>query len=638
MSKKSSNRFKTIGTSVIIVLLAVGLSMFMITDAFAPASQNAMAMVGKKEVSIQRFDEMFSRRLQARNSQEGTRMTSPEAYANGFADQVLNQMITSTAIEVDAKDLGVGAANKIAREQLEGMEVFKDPLTGLFSKDTLRTVLANNRIRRSDFEDDIVREIKTNQVVPAAVAGIRAPLQYAEQRYKYLTEQRKVTALTVTQAAVASPELPSDDVLQAFIDKNESVFTAPEYRSFTMIRAELTDVAPDVKLDEAALKEQYDYRVSVGKVGTPESRSLTLINATNEPLANQAAKDLKAGSTPAQISTALGFVEPTLYTAVLEAEVVDPVAAAAAFAGKTGDISVVEGKLGWFVVKINDVIAATFPSFEDLKDEIEVELKKDQAEGQLYDLVEAVETALDEGESLEDAAKTAGASVVSIDAISRLGVTQDEMRMVGISVLAGVAEDEAILTEIFTNDPGYETDIFDTSKGGYASIRVDDIIDSRKKTLDEVREQATVMWTARELDTALSDLATQLKTRAENGESLGDIKASLPAGANVEDLVIVCSSKAPTLGPAVAARLFQAKEGEVIRGNGPERLTRNIAILNTIISNSDDMAGGFADGMQKQATEALSSDVQQAYRQAILDANSVQTFPDRLKRQLGVTE
>jgi len=638
MSNKSTNTLKTVGTSIIIVLLAVGLSMFMITDVFTPSNANAVAMVGKKDISLQKFDSVFSRRLQEQNAANDTKLTSPQAYANGFADQVLDQMITSAAIEVDADELGVGVANKVAREQFENMEVFKDPITGLFSEDTMRSVLANARIRQDDFEADVVSDIKSNQVVSAAIAGIKAPLQYAEQRYKFLTEQRKVTSLTLTQAAVPAPETPSDEVLQAFIDENEAVFTAPEFRRFTMIRAELTDVAPDVKLEDGALQAQYDYKVSVGKVGTAETRSLTLLNATNETLAKQALEALKSGKTAAEVSTELGFVEPTVYVDTGEAEIIDPDAAKAAFAAKAGETSIIEGKLGWFVIAVDNITPATFPTFEELKDELEKDMKKDQAEGQLYDLVEAIETALDEGESLEAAAKTAGASVASYDFISRLGQTQDDMRMDGISVLTGIAGDDAILTEVFTNDPEYETDIFDTSKGGYASIRVDDIIDSRKRTLDEVRGQATQMWKNKQLETALTDLADAIKTRVDGGESLQSVKDSLPKGASVEDLVIVRSSRAPSLGPLVTVRLFEGKKGDVVRGDGPEALTRNIAMLTDIVSNSDDMAGGFADAMQLQATNALSSDIQQAYRQAIINTNGVQKFDDRIKMQLGVTE
>ena len=638
MSNKSGNTLKTIGISIIIVLLTIGLSMFMITDAFSPSGANAMAMVGKEEVTIQKFDRTFKRRLNDYNQANGTRMTSPEAYERGLAQNVLNEMITQTALKADAQDLKIGVAKKLVRERLEDVPFFKDELTGEFSEGKMDSVLANNRILKSDYLEDTQNEILLSQIVSGTVAGIKAPLQYAEQRYKFLTEQRKATVLTLTADAVPAPETPSDEVLQAFIDDNVATFTAPEYRSFTLLRIEQTDMAPDIKLSEEEVRAQYDYKVEVGQVGTPEYRSATLINATNETLAIEAVGELEGGKAIADVVTQFGFLEPTEYIDTEQNAIIDPAAAASAFAGKSGDVIAVEGKLGWFVVVVGDITPATFPTFEDMREELERDLKADQATGKLYEVTDAVETAFDEGSTIEEAAQKAGASVSSIDYISRLGETQDGLKMDGISVITGVAKDEAILTEVFTNEIGYETDIFDTSKEGYASIRVDDIIETRVKTLDEVRDQAIALWKAKQIDDALSELATDLKARADGGESLVAIKDSLTTGASLEDIVMVRSAQSPILGPSVAVRAFEARKGEVVRGEGPKTLSRNIVVLNDIIANADNLAGGFADAMQTQATEAISGDLQAAYRAGLIADNEVRVFDDKLKRQLGVTQ
>lgn len=638
MSNKSGNTLKTIGIGIIIVLLTIGLSLFMITDAFKPAGINAMAMVGKEEITIQKFDTNFKRRLNDYNEANDTRMTSPEAYERGFASSIMNEMVTQTALTIDADTLDVGVAKKLIRERLEAIPVFQDELTGEFSESKMERVLANNRIFKDDYLESLQSEMLINQVVSGTVAGIKAPLQYAEQRYKFLTEQRKISVLTLTADAVPAPETPSNEVLQAFVDDNVATFTAPEYRSFTLLRMELTDMAPDIKLTEDEVRAQYDYKVEVGQVGTPEYRSVTLINATNETLAIEAVGELKSGKAVADVVTQFGFLEPTEYTDVEETAIIDPAAGATAFAGKTGDITAVEGKLGWFIVINGEITPSTFPTFEDMREELERDLKKDQATGKLYEVTDAVETSLDEGFTLEETSEKTGASVSAIDYISRLGETQDGLKMDGISVITGVAKDEAILTEVFTNDIGYETNIFDTSKEGYASIRVDDIVDSRVKTLDEVREQATAMWKAEQIDEALTALASDIKTRAEAGETLEAIKDSMTDGVTLEDIILVRSAQAPSLGPAVTVRAFEAKAGEIVQGDGPANLTRNVVSVNDIISNADNLAGGFADAMQTQATDAISSDIQNAYRMALLRENEVIVFDDKMKLQLGVTQ
>ncbi|MEE9347078.1 MAG: SurA N-terminal domain-containing protein [Robiginitomaculum sp.] len=640
MSNKTTSSFQKLATGIIIGLLVVGLMIFGLSDVFTPSNQNAVALVGKEKVSTLDFDRSFKQRLSAYNRENKTNMTASQAFNRGFARQIVDQMVTTTAVRLDADTLGVGVANKVAAEEIRKAPYFQDEVTGRFSEDKLNQILrANGNMTRRAYEADIVRGLKVDQVVSATIAGIKAPLEYAQQRYQFITEQRKVSVLTLTKDAVTAPAAPSDEVLKAFIDEHEANYIAPEYRAFTMLRIELTDLNPDVVVPEEEIRKMYDRKLQTKKLGTPEMRSVTLINATNEAMAKEAVTQLIAGTDAAQVSAGLGFVEPTVYTAVLEDNITDPAAAKAAFAAKTtGEHHIVEGQLGWFVVTLDDVIAAVAPNYEALHDELETELKSDIAKGTLYDVTGEVEAAMLDGASLEDAGKAAGVSVSSIDYIDRTGLTQEGVRLDGVSVITGVAADEKILMEIFTNEIGYATDIMDSSKGGYFAIRVDQIIESQRRPFGEIKASASAAWINIETEKLLVTLEDGLKDRLREGESLADIKASLPKGALLNDIVMVRSTRSPQLSGSVAARAYSAKTGESVSGFGPAPLTRSVVVVNKIISNADDMAGGFADAMQMQATTELSSDIQQAYRAALLTENEVFIFDDKIKRQLGITD
>jgi peptidyl-prolyl cis-trans isomerase D len=548
-------------------------------------------------------------------------------------------MVTTTAIQLDADALGVGVANKVAAKIIRETPYFQDEVTGRFSEDKLNQILRNNgNISRRAYEQDIVDGLRIDQVVSATISGIKAPLEYAQQRYKFITEQRKVSVLSLTKDAVATPTAPTDDVLKAFIDDHEANYIAPEYRSFTLLRIELTDLNPDVVVPEEEIRKMYERKLATKKLGAPEMRSVTLINATNEAMAIEAKALLISGKGAAEASSSLGFVEPTVYTAVLEDNITDPAAGKAAFTAKVGEHAIVEGKLGWFVVRLDDIIPAVAPNYKDLHDELETELKSDIAKGMLYDVTGEVEAAILDGATLEDAAKAAGVSVSSIDFIDRTGRSQDNLRLAGISVLTGVAEDEKILLEIFTNDIDFATDIMDTSKGGYFAIRVDAIIESQRRPFDDVKGQALTAWTNTQIDKALSALEGTIKTRLRAGETFAQINDSLPKGALLNDIVMVRSSRSPSLSGSVAARAFSAQMGQSVSGNGPIPLTRSVVMVNDIIANSDDMAGGFADAMRLQASTELSSDIQQAYRIALLKDNEVFVFEDKIRRQLGISD
>jgi len=243
---------------------------------------------------------------------------------------------------------------------------------------------------------------------------------------------------------------------------------------------------------------------------------------------------------------------------------------------------------------------------------------------------------MDEGASLEEIASRTGITLQSFDYVDRLGQTQDGLKMSGVAYLLGIAEDDVLLTEIFTNDLGFETDLFETSNGGYAAIRVDDVIDSVVKPFEEIKEQATAMWKTLEIDTAINELMLETAGKAQTGVSLDELTEEIGDGASVSDVILVRSAPNDQLGATVQVGLLEGKVGDIERGQGAKPLTRQIAKLTTIVANADGLAGQFADALQEQASNAVRSDLQRAYQDAVLAEYPLQENPDKIRSLLGL--
>jgi len=430
--------------------------------------------------------------------------------------------------------------------------------------DVFLSALAQNRVTRAEFERDVERDLRRAQTIPAIVDGVEAPKAFAELRYKFLTEQRKARVLTITRDAVAEPEDPDDATLKSFIAEREAAFTAPEYRRVMMLRIEDFDLTPDITVTEDELQAAFDYKVELGELGSPETRSLVQMIAPNQETAQKAADLLKTEQEPSVISSGLGLIEPDVYIDVVSTDIIDPETAKAAFEMGDGEIKVLLGSLGqWYAVKVTDITPQVTPDFSSMKDELTDTLKKEHAQEKLYDLTTDIETAMDEGASLEEIATKTGITLQSFDYVDRLGQTQDGMKMSGVAYLLGVAEDDILLTEIFTNDLGFETDLFETSNGGYAAIRVDDVINSALKPFEEIKDQSTAMWKTLQIDTAINELMLETAGKAQTGTSLDDLAKEIGNGARVEDVILVRSAPNDTLGPAVQVGLLEAKVGDI---------------------------------------------------------------------------
>ncbi len=630
-------RIRTIMAGILIGFLVIGFAIWGVNDVFSPSASNAMASVGKTEIDSVEFERAFKRQLETLSRESGTSLSNEEAYQRGIHSQVLGGLIQDKVITIDADDLGIGVNRKLALEEVSKIEVFIDELTGEFSVQKYENTLANNRITRQQFEKDVERDLRRAQTVPAIVDGVEAPVEFAEQRYKFLTEQRKARVLTLGRASVPAPAEPDEATLKAFITKREAAFTAPEYRRVTLLRIEDFDLTPDITVEDDALKAAFDYKVELGELGAPEKRRIIQIFSSDKATAQKAAELLKTDQDPAVIASGLGLDVPSIYENASKDDIVDSIAADYGFSANKGETQVMLGSLGqWYAVKVDDIIAAVIPDFDDMKDELTQTLKSEYAQEKLYDLTSQIENAMDNGSNLEEIAKDTGVTLQSFDYIDRAGQTQDNVKLSGIAHLLGIAEDQLLMQEIFTNDLGYETDLFQTSNGGWAAIRVTDIIDSTVRPYESIKEQATAMWKTIQIDEAINALMLESAGKAQTGTSLAQIAKSIGEGATLEDTILIRSAPSDTVGPVVIVGLMQGKVGDIKRGQGTKPLTRQIAELTEIVANADGLAGQFADVLQEQASIALRSDLQRAYQDAVIAENPLQENQDKIKAVLGI--
>ena len=90
------------------------------------------------------------------------------------------------------------------------------------------------------------------------------------------------------------------------------------------------------------------------------------------------------------------------------------------------------------------------------------------------------------------------------------------------------------------------------------------------------------------------------------------------------------------IGAQVVVGLLDGDIGDIVRGPGANAAVVNIGRLDTIIPNSDGLAGQFLDVIQDRATGAISTDIQNAYQAAILRDNPLKEYPNQVKSALGI--
>jgi len=630
MAESIGGKIQNVMVAILIGLLVVAFAVWGVNDVFTQRAGNSVLTIGEAKISSQEFENAFERELQTINRDQGSSITNQQAYARGMHNQVLQRLLTDTVIGIDADQLGVGVNRRVARNVVKEIDSFQNELTGEFSEEKLNNRLAQNRITRKQFEDDVFRSLRRQQTVPAIIGGLEAPSDFATQRYNFITEQRKAKILTITKDAVPEPREPTEDELKSFVDTNGEKYTAPEYRRVTMIRLETFDLTPDMEATDEEINTAFQYKIDLGELGSPETRTVVQITATDEESAKVAAERLSRGEDPQAVASGLGLVDPQIFEDVQKEAILDPETADAGFTLEEGKAKSLLGSLGtYYAVGVQKITPAVTPDLEESREELRQSVLTEKAAEKLYDITGNIEDA-------KEISAKVDWPLSYYDFVDRSGKTRDNIRMSGFTLIPGIATDDILLREIFTSDLGFETDLFETTSKGYAAIRVDDIIDSKMRDFSEVKDQATLAWKSEKTGEALDELVVKLAAEAKDGKTLASIASDFEKGVSVDDLVIVRASPPQDLSPQVTLGILDGQIGSITRGNGITVQTRQIGQLEEIVPNEDGLAGQFLDVLQEQVTTAISSDLQNAYQQAILSENELREYPQNIKKALGI--
>lgn len=640
-STSIKSRISKILFGAMIGLIVLSFAMWGVTDVFTPKTRDAAVLVGDDKITLYEFEKFFSDSLRTENQKNpDARISTKQAYERGFADRIANQLITEKLLQIDADDLGVSVNRRDAVNFIEGLEAYNDIITGKFDKNKLAQSLARNGETRKQYEARVYKALRQGQTLDSITSGIIAPTDYAEQQYKYMTEQRKVKLLHLSPDAIDIGADPTDEELKVFIEDHSTAYIAPEYRKFTLLRVEPSDILADMEVSEEEIKTQFDYKVEVGSLGKEETRSLAQFVLTDKATADVVTATLNAGNDVETVTADMSLDEPIVYTDILQSATTDPNTGEAAFKLAINTAQTVEGSLGtWYAVIVTGITAGETPNLESQRAAILQELKTEKAQAFIYEAQDKVQDALAEGNSIEEAAKVNGISAASFDFVSRAGQTESGDEMVGINDLAGVSKSDLILTEIFTGDIGFEGDIFETKTQGIAAVRVDKIKESVQRPFEDIKEQALTNWRLDKTNTMLGELMASLADRASAGESLEILAASVDKGAEIQETTIVRLGRGlQSLSGESNFRLFEARKGQTIRGTGANGLNRVIGTVTEIIPNAETLIGGIADTLKEQSATTINSDLQQAYRIALAKEYPAQTLEENIKRALGIAE
>jgi peptidyl-prolyl cis-trans isomerase D len=525
LRKASSNWLGKTIMAVVMGVLIVSFGIWGIADIFRGFGQSTVATIGRTEISVNDFRQIYTDRLQQIGRQLGRPLTPDQARAFGLDRSVLQQTLAEAALDEEARQLGLGQSDAETMRVILGDPNFKGA-NGAFDAQRFQAIIRNYGFTEQRYLADQRRVSLRRQIAGTIEAGLAPSTTQLEALTRFQNELRSIEYLKLSSAQAGTIEAPSPEVLGSYFEAHKAQFRAPEYRKIAFVAVTPEEIGKwsDVSDDDA--RKLFDQRKD--QLGTPEKRQVQQMTFPTLEEAKAARDRIAAGDvTFDELAKERNLVPADLDLGlVTKSAILDPAVADVAFSLPTGEVSQpVKGQFSVVLVKVSAIQPGNRPTYESIAPDLKKEIAAERARSQVSTLRDKMEDERGGGASVAEAAKKLSLPAVTLDAVDRSGRQPDGRPAPNIPLGLDV------VAQAFNSDVGVDNEPI-SYRGGYVWYEVLGITPPRDRTLDEVKDQVAARWRDDEIATRLRAKATELVQKLNQGGKLADDASAL--GVQVE--------------------------------------------------------------------------------------------------------
>jgi len=422
-------------TQVLLALIALPFAFFGVDYYFrGDAGPQTIATVGRGKVTQQDYDEVM-REQQDRMRQQLGRNFDPAMFDSPKVRYALvEQLVNQRLLENQARTGRFQVTDAQLAQFIAQLPPFQED--GKFSPDRYKLVLASQGMSPLQFEQRVRNELMLAPLQePVVNANIVA--RASSERYLALLEQQREVEVASIDAEPFMKDVKIDDAqAKAYYDQNLAAFQTPEQAKIEYVMLNQDALAPRAKVEPAEVKAAYD--ANAKQYTTQEERQAAHILIAVKPDAKDDEK--AAAKKKAEALLAQAKATPGKFGELAKANSQDPGSAAqggdlgsfargamvkpfedAVFAAKSGDIvGPVQTDFGYHVIKVTGASPAHVQAFDDVKAQIEADLKRQKA-GQTFaaDAEKFQNMVYEQADSLAPVAKALDLKVESSPLVTR---------------------------------------------------------------------------------------------------------------------------------------------------------------------------------------------------------------------------
>jgi peptidyl-prolyl cis-trans isomerase D len=627
------NRWVKVTMIVLLVLISISMVITLVPGLVGGSTTNspdAVASVGGQDISLLDVQRHLNMVLHGQSV--------PEMLKGLYAKQVLDQMIFSRALEIEAQRLGLSVTPQEESDRIKQLL----PAAwegGAWTKDRYVAEVQNRTgMSVPEFEsflrDDMLME-KFRRLVTSSVSVTPTEV---ENEFRRRNEKVQIEYALVKPTDLASSIQPTDAELSAYYNKNASRYQLPEKRSARYALLDLAKLRDTTQVGDEDLRAYYNSHIDQYKV---ENRAhvehilFKTIGKTDAEIteirqkAEDVLKKAKGGASFEDLAKKYSEDDATKAKGgdlgwIVEKQTV-PEFEQAAFSVPKGSVSdLVKTQYGFHIIKVLDRETAHTKPFEEVRSAIVPILTDQKAAEQANNVSTQMASAVRQSnrQSLDDLARKFNL---------KLGDTPPASVTDPIGDLGNSPELHQILFQLRPGELSQPLQI----PQGFVILTPKEIQPAHQGTLAEVRDKVLADYQQEKSIELARTKAQELAKRVQSGESFDQAAKALGLTA-VTPEAFARNGSVPDVG---SAQLLQASFGmSVGQVSQPTQVAGNWLVYRVVghqPANPADLATQ-SDQIKQQLLQAKQTAAFEAFRTALEDRlkkeGKLTINPDVMKR------
>lgn len=572
MALNLSKRTRTIMGFFLFLPLILSFLIWGIGDMIkAAGTARYAAMVGNSTISTQEFQRAYSQQMETLRRQ-GMQISGENAKALGIGNSVLRSMIERELLLQAAKDYGIVVSDKMAAQEIQKERAFYDD-KGKFSRDKFKQLLQNAGVSEQEFVAGLRGDMSIRLLLGALQNSAIPPAELPKAMYILQNTKYTADVLTLSHDDVQGVGNPSDSELKEFYDTHQDKYQRPEMRRMTMATLSVKDWQKNQKPDDKELQKLYQSRLS--EFAEPEERSVQFVVLPDQDAAQKTAERARGGEKLAAAASAVAgkTIDLKKMESVKQGTLPANLDSAVFKLPRAETSEPVNTPLGWYVMQITNIKTGLTPPLEKVKDKLIAAWKNERAGEELPDVLNKLDDGIAGGATLEELAKSFNLQLRQLPMMDANGKGADEKISADQSLQGAIAAG-------FKQDQGEIGNVFETSDGDYAVVRVDEVRAAAIAPLAEIKQQVIADWRNTHARQIAEKAARELASAWRKGDDVGSMASKFGARSTTRSDITRDAHQEESPNPIDRAIMQTGKTGDVVSASDAK--TEYVAKLRSI--------------------------------------------------------